>query len=193
MINKFANRLLGLPRPAKRAIALALDSALCVFCVWFALGVRSQQWGFDPQVHGRAAFAAIGLALPIFIVSGFYRAIFRFSGNGALMALVKACSTFSLLYFFLFSVVSLPEIPRSIGLSVPLLIFVTVGASRMLIRYWLDGTYQHLVHRGALPQVVIYGAGAAGRQLAAALENSREMVVRAFVDDSGQLQGRTLN
>lgn len=193
MINKFADRLLGLPRPAKRAVALAIDAALCVFCVWFALGVRSQQWGFDPALHGRATFAAIGLAIPIFVVSGFYRAIFRFSGNGALMALVKACATFSLLYFFLFSAIGLPGIPRSIGLSVPLLIFVTVGASRMLVRYWLGGVYKDLVNRGALPQVVIYGAGAAGRQLAAALENSREMVVRAFVDDSPQLQGRTLN
>ncbi len=40
--------------------------------------------------------------------------------------------------------------------------------------------------------VVIFGAGAAGRQLAVGLGQSRECVLLAFVDDGSELQGRDL-
>jgi FlaA1/EpsC-like NDP-sugar epimerase len=41
--------------------------------------------------------------------------------------------------------------------------------------------------------VLIYGAGSAGRQLALGLSSNKEMLVRGFIDDDPQLQGRTVN
>ena len=41
-------------------------------------------------------------------------------------------------------------------------------------------------------RVVIFGAGAAGRQLAVGLQQSRECILLAFVDDSLELHGREL-
>ena len=192
-MDKFADLLLALPRPVKRALALSADVALCVVSVWLIFGLRLDDWSFMDEPRLRATVAAVGLALPIYVVSGLYRAIFRYSGSAALLTFVKACSAFGLIYLLLFTLIGVPGVPRSVGLSIPLLLFVTTGASRLLARYWLGGTYVRVLDRGALPQVVIYGAGSAGRQLAAALANSGEMVVRAFVDDSSQLHGGTLN
>ena len=42
-------------------------------------------------------------------------------------------------------------------------------------------------------KVLIYGAGAAGRQLAAAIGNTSSMRVIGFLDDDARLQGRILN
>jgi FlaA1/EpsC-like NDP-sugar epimerase len=193
MINQFSELLLALPRPAKRVLALAVDACLCVLCVWLSFGIRLDSWQFLEGAQWWAVLGAIGLAFPLFIVTGLYRAIFRYSGTAALMALVKACVPFGLAYFFLFTVFRVDGVPRSIGVTVPLLMFVSVGCSRMLTRYSLGGLYLDRVNAKALPQVVIYGAGVAGRQIVAALANNREMVVRAFVDDAPQLQGSTLN
>jgi FlaA1/EpsC-like NDP-sugar epimerase len=193
MMSKFADLLLALPRAVKRALALCVDVSICIGSVWIVFGLRLENWAFMTEPQFRAVTAAVGIAVPIFVVSGLYRAIFRFSGAAALMTLVKACSAFSLLYLLLFTFIGVPGVPRSTGLSVPLMLFVTIGASRLFVRYWLGREYIRVLDRSTLPQVVIYGAGSAGRQLAGALANSGEMVVRAFVDDYRNLQGGTLD
>ncbi|RZL92415.1 MAG: polysaccharide biosynthesis protein, partial [Variovorax sp.] len=190
---RMAEPLLALPRPAKRLLALAVDSALCVLCVWLAFSLRFEAWTAIKGSQWWSVAVAVAFALPLFVVSGLYRAIFRYAGGAALMALVRACAMFGAAYMLVFTVVGMPTVPRSIGVLTPLLLFVAVGASRLVARYWLGGLYVSVLQRRALKQVVIYGAGQAGRQLAAALAHSRDMVVRAFVDDAVQLQGSTLN
>jgi FlaA1/EpsC-like NDP-sugar epimerase len=53
--------------------------------------------------------------------------------------------------------------------------------------------YLSQINKSKLPQVLIYGAGSAGRQLASAMENSFEMRVVGFLDDDDRLQGNVLN
>ena len=140
-----------------------------------------------------AMIAAVCIALPIYVVTGLYRAIFRFSGGTALMSLVKASTAVCVIFLLIFTVIGVPGVPRSVGLAIPVMLFVNVGASRLLVRYWLGGRYVRNLNRRALPQVLIYGAGSAGRQLAGALVGGREMVVRGFIDDARNLQGGTIN
>lgn len=193
MIDRMAQPVLALPRLVKRVLALLVDTGLCVLCVWLALSLRYERWVELAGVHWLAIAGAVMLALPLFVVSGLYRAIFRYAGSAALMAVARACSLFSVGYVMMFTLVGVEGIPRTVGLLVPALLLFTVGASRLFARYWLGGLYTQVLRGKALPQVVIYGAGKAGRQLAAALAHSPEMVVRSFVDDSVQLQGSTLN
>jgi FlaA1/EpsC-like NDP-sugar epimerase len=68
-----------------------------------------------------------------------------------------------------------------------------VGASRGAARVWLGGLYHQHLHKAALPQVLIYGAGNAGRQLASAIASSFEMRVVGFLDDDDRLHGHVLN
>lgn len=192
-MNRLAAPLLALPRPAKRMLALAVDAAFCLMCVWLALSFRYEQWVTVTGVQWFAAIAAVALALPLFIFFGLYRAIFRYAGSAALMAIVRACALFGMAYALMFSVVGIKGVPRTVGILAPLLLFLAVAGCRMLARYWLGGLYMSALDRKALPQVVIYGAGGAGLQLAAALAQSREMMVRGFVDDAPHLQGNTLN
>ncbi|WP_369652428.1 polysaccharide biosynthesis protein [Variovorax sp. V213] len=193
MIDRMAQPVLALPRPVKRVLALLVDTGLCVLCVWLALSLRYERWIELTGAHWLAVAGAVMLALPLFVVSGLYRAIFRYAGSAALMAVARACSLFSVGYVLIFTAFGVEGVPRTVGLLVPALLLFTVGASRLLARYWLGGLYSQVLRGKALPQVVIYGAGKAGRQLAAALAHSPEMVVRRFVDDSVQLQGSTLN
>ncbi|RZL48272.1 MAG: polysaccharide biosynthesis protein [Variovorax sp.] len=192
MINRLAGTLLGLSRPVKRSLALVVDTALCVLSVWLALSLRYEEWTPIQGDQWFAVLVAVALALPLFVVTGQYRAIFRYSGAAALMSLTWACGAFAGTYMLVFAGLGVNAVPRSLGLLVPMMLFFTVGLSRLVARYWLGGLYVSVLRRKARAQVVIYGAGGAGRQLAAALLHDPDMALRAFIDDSRQLQGSSL-
>jgi FlaA1/EpsC-like NDP-sugar epimerase len=184
--DRLVQRILELPRPAKKAIALGLDAALCILTVWLAFYIRVGERAVLPGYQWPAVIATVALALPIFILAGLYRSVFRYVGWEALTTMAQAVFAYGIIYAGLFTVIGFPGVPRSIGLIQPILLFLAVGTSRAFVRYWLGGRYrQHL--RGPRANVLIYGAGAAGRQLALALAESPGTRVIAFVDDDRHL------
>lgn len=185
--------VLALPRAAKRTIVMSLDLGLCVFTVWLAYCLRL---GEMVELSGNALLAvaaAIGIALPVFIVSGLYRAIFRYSGWPALFTVMRAIGIYGLLYAAVFTAIGMAGVPRAVGIIQPLLLLVCIGASRALAKIWLGDQYRRILRHASFPKVLIYGAGGAGRQLAAALTNSPEMQVAGFLDDDERLHGHILN
>ncbi|MBD3894099.1 nucleoside-diphosphate sugar epimerase/dehydratase [Hydrogenophaga sp.] len=194
---KLALPLLALPRPVKRAAALALDVCLIVLTVWIAFYLRLDEWvrlSGEGLYQPMWAVLASGLiALPLFITHGFYRVIFRYSGMTAMKMVLRAFALYALLYATVVGAIGLPGVPRSVGFIQPMLLLLAVAASRALARYWLGGLYQNIFRRMNLPSAVIYGAGRAGRQLAQALSHSHEMQVLAFLDDDERLHGHVLN
>lgn len=197
MLNRFAQPILAMPRPAKRVVVLSVDAALCVLTVWLSYYLRLGEWvklsGDSYWQPMWAVGVSLLLALPIFVVNGFYRAIFRYTGLSALQTILKAIAVYGLLFATVFTAYGVDGVPRTVGLIQPMLLLLTVGASRMLARFWLGGLYRHQLRMVALPRVLIYGAGNAGRQLAAAMANSHEMRVVGFLDDDDRLHGHVLN
>jgi FlaA1/EpsC-like NDP-sugar epimerase len=190
---KLAVPILTLPRVAKRFVALCVDTGLCVLTVWIAYYLRL---GDLVPLSGNALWAigvSVGIALPIFIVSGLYRAIFRYTGWPALLTVARAVGVYGLLYASIFTAIGIKEVPRTVGIIQPILLLLFVGASRALVRVWLGDQYQSILKRAARPKVLIYGAGRTGRQLAAAMANSHEMQVVGFLDDDDRLHGHILN
>ena len=110
-----------------------------------------------------------------------------------MMTVMRAMLAYGLMYAMLFTVIAFEGIPRTIGLIQPILLLLFVGASRAVASIGLGGLYQGRIKRAALPQMLIYGAGSAGRQLAAAMANSPEMRVVGFLDDDDRLHGHVLN
>ena len=197
MLNRFAQPILAMPRPAKRVVVLSVDAALCVLTVWLSYYLRLGEWvklsGDSFWQPMWAVGVSLLLALPIFVVNGFYRAIFRYTGLSALQTILKAIAVYGLLFATVFTAYGVDGVPRTVGLIQPMLLLLTVGASRMLARFWLGGLYRNQLRLVALPRVLIYGAGNAGRQLAAAMANSHEMRVVGFLDDDDRLHGHVLN
>ena len=189
--------LLSFSRRAKQSLVLLIDLSACIITVYIAFYLRLGEWGLIRNDINSGLFLAtvisLGLALPIFFVFGFYRAIFRYSGIASFLAIVKAIVIYSFLYATFFTVIGISGIPRTVGIIQPILLLITILAIRMLARYWLGDLYQQHSNSPVLQQALIYGAGSVGRQLAQAMMNNKRVRVVGFLDDNVALQGQLIN
>ena len=139
-LRRLATPLLNLPRPFKRGIVLSLDMVLCIGSVWLAYYLRLNEWVnilTDPanQAQWAVVFSLV-LAIPLFIMNGFYRAIFRYSGLNALTVIAKVIAVYAALYACIFTVLGVEGVPRTVGLIQPMVLLISVGSSRIFARYW---------------------------------------------------------
>ena len=186
--------VLGLPRPAKRAIVMVVDVGLAVFSVWIAFYLRLGY--FQPVFAERdglslvpAIIVAVVVSIPIFGIFELYRTIFRYSGTPAVLAVTKAVAFYGIIFASVFTLVGVAGVPRTIGLLQPVVLFLLVALSRFVARFWLGGMYIERLRQGSKPRALIYGAGGAGRELAAALSHSHVTNVVGFLDDDPKLHG----
>ncbi len=186
--NSSAQFALGLPRPAKRLLAVAVDASLCVLTVWLALCLRLESWVLLEGVYWISVLGSLVIAIPIFIAFGLYRAIFRFVGWAALATVAQAVGLYAIFYIVIFTAIGLRDLPRTVGVLQPTLLLLAIGTSRLLARYWLGGIYVQQLQTQPASQVLVYGAGTTGIELATALQHSRDMRVVGFLDDNPGLQ-----
>jgi FlaA1/EpsC-like NDP-sugar epimerase len=193
-ISKTANLVLGLPRSIKRGIVLLVDLCICWLTVQMAFYLRT---GNLPELmasgHVFLFALSVTLAIPIFVGMGMYRAIYRYSGLPAMLALAQAMLIYAVLYATVVGAIGVEGVPRTVALIQPLLMLLFVGMSRALPRIWLGGIYEKHLSYSGMPRALIYGAGAAGRQLAAAVKASAEVALVGLLDDDECLHGQVLN
>ena len=84
-----APSILGLPRYAKRLVALVVDVCLCILTTWMAFYLRLGEFLYLNKDIFETAFLSILFALPIFGLNGLYHAIFRYSVGLLFMLLVE--------------------------------------------------------------------------------------------------------
>ena len=185
------SRVLALPRAAKRLVVVALDMVLALLATWLAYTLRldTPNWPVDAQWWVYAI--APVLFIPVFIKFGLYRAIFRYTGQAALLATAQAVAVYGVLLFSVLIWQKWLGVPRSLGILQPLVFFLLVGASRAIARFWLAG----LARSGdvSTKRYLIFGAGMAGVQTASAMAVAGPFELVGFVDDDPLKVGRSIN
>jgi FlaA1/EpsC-like NDP-sugar epimerase len=182
--------ILAWPRAVKRLVVLAMDVALSLLATWLAFSLRLDAPHWPEGAQWRVYLLAPLLAIPVFIRLGLYRAIFRYTGQAALLTTAKAVAIYGFLLLGLLLWVRWENVPRSLGVLQPLIFLLLVGGSRALARFWLAG--QGRVSSGP-ERFLIYGAGMAGAQTAAALGMGARYTLLGFVDDDPAKIGRSIN
>ncbi|MDH1700770.1 polysaccharide biosynthesis protein [Comamonas terrigena] len=203
VMDKLRAKLLALPRSYKRMIQVAADVVLVWLALWLACVVRL---GFEmpnPVIQLRWLFlAAPIIAIPLFIRFGMYRAVMRYFGNDALVTIFKAVSFSSLLLVFATSWYSNDQgtVLRAIIFNYWCLSLIMIGGLRLIMRHYFLGDwfaaapYKPFSHRDdGLIKVAVYGAGAAGNQLVAALRMGRVMRPVAFIDDDPSIAAHVIS
>ncbi len=197
------SRLVKLPRRHKRLMQVAMDVVLVWAALWLAFVVRlGDARSIEPFAgHAWLFVTAPLIAIPLFVRFGMYRAVMRYFGNDALIAIVKAVSLSALiLALAVYWHQGAPKlIPRSMVFNYWWLSLVMIGGLRLMMRqyfmgdwYSSDKPYRLQGRDEGLPKVAIYGAGAAGNQLAAALRLGRGMRPVAFIDDDSGIANRVI-
>lgn len=176
--------MMEIPRFFKRLVSIAVDC-----CILFTSWVLAYYLRYDSieLIRDKSfvfSFMAVILAtIVVFSLSGLYRAVVRFIGLRS-MAAIAAGTFFSgvLLHFaidanaFLYSL--------SGNLNYVFFAFAGIAGTRLLLRELVTAS-----GRNDQPKVLIYGAGASGRQLLLALASSKEFRAVAFVDDDPSFHG----
>lgn len=191
--HKIVLAILAWPRWFKRYLAVAVDILLCVFTLWLSFAFRLNTWELLSGVQLLTIPVSIGIAIPLFITNGLYRAIFRFIGWAAFMAIIRAVTIYGLIFAMIFTIIGIPGIPRTVGLLQPMLLLLAVAISRLIARQMLGGSYRRILRQNEQTQTLIYGAGSVGRQLASALRNGGEFAIAGFLDDDRNLHGTLID
>ena len=174
-------------------MAAAADAAVCALTVWIAFYLRL---GHVVSLAGRPSVAvalSIALALPIFYLTGLYRMAFRRAEAGVISPVALACTIYALGYAVIISAYAVNDIPRTVGIIQPILLFLAVCAIRLAVGYILGGQMQRRLELRPAGRILIYGAGSSGRQLATAMSTSRESHIMGFLDDDHSLYGTRVN
>ena len=138
-------RLVGLSRRQKRFLQVVTDIVLVWGALWLAFVVRL---GFEDLnnpfvVHLWLFLSAPVIAIPLFIHFGLYRAVMRYFGNDALIAIIKAVSLSALLLALVVYLYSNHQtvVPRSIVFNYWWLSMVIIGGLRLAMRQYFQGDW----------------------------------------------------
>lgn len=180
----------GLQRPWKRALTIVFDFVALLAMLWLSYRLRlGSPFMPSPIQLGLMALAPM-IAIPIFIRMGLYRAVIRYLPERAIIVIAQAMLLSTVAWvtiLFLTEMSGIAGVPRSIPIIYFTLGTLVVAASRFAVKRFLGAPSLNTAVR---TQVVIYGAGPAGVQLATALMANGGRPIVGFLDDNASLQGR---
>jgi len=181
--------LLKLPRKTKQGIIFLFDLIAIVGVLFISFAVRLGYWFYPAGDNDLllVIFSAPILALPIFYRFGFYHEVVRYVGFKAIWYIFQGVSFYAILWGLITFMAAIEFIPRSVILINWLLVLLVIAGSRLLFRWLLsEGNRNN-------SNILIYGAGSAGRQLSTALNESKEYKPVAFIDDAPDIFNHSIN
>ena len=186
----------SLNQTSKQTIKIIIDLSLCIICTWVAFILRLEEFRLinvvikDYNFNGAVIFTII--AIPIYWVSGLYKSLFRYAGLSMLLTITLSSSVYGMVYFSIISIFGIDGVPRSIGVLQPILLFLGIVASRFLSKFLLTGNFSQSKNFKTKENILIYGAGSAGRLILTSLENNLNMNVKGFLDDNPHFHGQKI-
>ena len=162
------------------------------FSVWLSFWLRlAEPLAPELQLSLWIFPAAWLIGLPLYGFTGQYKGLTRYVGSVALYRLAGRNGLLVLFLAMAGVMLQLPLPPRSSWLLLWLLLTGLTGTVRFVLRDVLLKFQEGYAPQ--YPRVAIYGAGAAGAQLAAALRLAGKHKVVLFVDDEPLLWRRNIN
>ena len=166
---------------------MVLDGVLLPFSLWAAFVLRfSSWWPVEIFEYWWLFIAAPLFACPVFIRHGLYRAVLVYMSTQAFYAIVKAISIHAVILLIAATFSGIQTLHLTIFVIYWLVSLTLVGGSRAILRallQWITKT------KHSSSQVVIYGAGNAGAELAETLQAGHEYNPVAFIDDKHESHG----
>ncbi|CDT25145.1 Putative Capsular polysaccharide biosynthesis protein capD [Vibrio coralliirubri] len=176
------NFIWHLSRFKKRVISVSIDALLIIFALHIALWTRLGDFQFlNDGDNLLLTGLTVIMTVLIFTKLGLYRAVLRYLTFQALFV-VTAGAILSAISLALFAYYLQEPVPRTVPIIYGAYLALLCGGSRLVVRNLVATT-----SKDSRQEVLIYGAGSGGRQLAVALRASENYRVRAFIDEDKTL------
>ena len=169
----------------KSMFIILVDILLLFLSLWITLSFNYKSLYIPPRIDLIPALISLVIALPIFAYFDLYRSVIRYAGFKEIWGITKAVTLYIFLCFFLNSITDREFLSIALFFNYWILLLLLVCLSR-LFASWV------LLEKSISSNVIIYGAGAAGIQLASALRFSRELKPIAYIDEGEINQGKFL-
>ncbi|AYO05722.1 polysaccharide biosynthesis protein [Vibrio parahaemolyticus] len=171
-----------LSRTNKRIVSVLIDIVLIFMAFHLAILVRSGETNYFtyPAVWGIQIAVTI-VTIAVFARLGLYRAVLRYLTFQALFVVTAGAVISATLVAALSFYMSDP-FPRTVPIIYGAFLALFCGGPRVIVRSLIAQSYST-----QSKEVLIYGAGSGGRQLAMALRSSGDYRVRAFIDGDSTL------
>lgn len=183
--------LLLQPRLVKQFTFIILDIFLSLLCVVLAFYLRLGEWQSITVPIISVTLISVVVSVPIFILLGLYRQIFRYGGISSFPLIFRANFYYSLIFIPLIFIIKIEGVPRTIGLLHPLLFLIAVLLSRIAASHCLS--FAFIPKSACQVNVLVYGAGISGRHVVNLLSKSDNFNVVGYIDDDVSLHGRMIN
>jgi FlaA1/EpsC-like NDP-sugar epimerase len=194
LIDKF----LSMPRLYKQLTLIFIDLSLLQASILISFSIRLGFW-YWPTNDLLFVLLTPFAAIPIFIYFGLYRDIIRFIGLKVIWRVGKAVSLYALIWClvcFIYLTSSdysfVESIPRTVVVINVLLTLLFIVGFRVYGR-WLLSLFLKKLTSSKQNNVVIYGSGAAGRELSTLLLESNEYQPIGFIDDHIDFHKQSIN
>jgi FlaA1/EpsC-like NDP-sugar epimerase/8-oxo-dGTP pyrophosphatase MutT (NUDIX family) len=178
--------LLNLSRQQKQQLQFVFDLIISLFSFFLVFAVAGDL-GYETvaSLFGWACLYSSALGLIAYRLR-LYQALVRFSGVRVLVKVFLCCTAAALIVFLMSAIQH-----RVVGAAAMTIVGVTtavfMSSGRLLLRELF-----YRIRKTDKPNVVIYGAGDAGRQLLTAFAQSSSHRVVAMIDDSPLLHGKEI-
>ena len=186
-VSRQLNRVLKLSRKSKVLIQLVTDVLVFSSSFIFALLLQGESLQLiENPIILLSVIISIASGIVAFAIFGFYQSLVRFITGHVMMIVAKGVLVSSCCLALFFVILDV-NIPLTVPLNYALLLFLITGVIRFQIRQLFRNSYEK-----SRKPAVIYGAGAAGRELQNTLFHNNEIRPVAFIDDDADLQGVTI-
>jgi UDP-N-acetylglucosamine 4,6-dehydratase len=192
-----------LSRKSKSTLMIFTDIFLVTLSLWLAFTLRFGVWFWPNNSQVWLFSVAPILALPIFIKFGFYKTVVRFMGQKALVETLQATGLLVLLWvftvatflpFYLGIKITFPRFvstgiifPHSIPILFWINLFLTIGGSRQIAKLILLTPKIRPANKKNR-NVLIYGGGMGGIELATSLSQQSDINILGIIDDDRSLK-----
>ena len=185
-MNRAINFLVSRSNLEKRSLIIVTDLFLIFISLWVALSLEQKSLYSLDNKYLSLYMTSIIIALPVFIFFDLYTSIIRFMGFTELWSIVKGVTLLAFISYFINSLIQGEFYSLTLFFFFWLLCITLISTIRL-------SASSFLLEKFVSSNVIIYGAGAAGRQLSSALRHSSELKPIAFIDEDKSLQGNFLN
>ncbi len=181
----------SISRTNKKILFVTLDLIMLPLALWSSIALRfGELWPVERMVPFWWMFVVVPLVgVSVFTRLGLYRAVVRFMGFQAMIAILKGVLFLSLVLYALAALSEVEGFPRSVPINFAIIAGLYISATRFLVRSYY---HQYIQSASGKEPVLIYGAGDAGTQLLSSIINTRQFDPVGFVDDDALLQGHEI-